>query len=123
MSQQLFAQVTSDETIRQGIRQAVLGVVTEPRTRQDVSALARRLEEEPGLATRLERAISGAAGRHGLTFDASEFADRELSDLELDGISGGPTAVEYAVMLSLIIVVCLTAAPAAGKVQMQDFHF
>ncbi len=34
---------------------------------------------------------------------------QDLSDCEAQAIVGGPTAVEYAVMLSLIIVVCLNA--------------
>ena len=36
--------------------------------------------------------------------------DMRLQDSELDAVSGG-TAVEYAVMLALIIDVCITALP------------
>jgi hypothetical protein len=43
--------------------------------------------------------------------------DMRLQDSELDAVSGG-TAVEYTVMLALIIVVCITgdriAQPAKG---------
>ena len=36
--------------------------------------------------------------------------DMRLQDSELDAVSGG-TAVEYAVMLALIIDICITALP------------
>jgi pilus assembly protein Flp/PilA len=39
------------------------------------------------------------------------FADRVVSFLQRED---GPTAVEYAVMLALIIVVCITAITALG---------
>ena len=35
----------------------------------------------------------------------------------------GPTAVEYAVMLSLIIVVCISAITTLGKNANQSFSF
>jgi pilus assembly protein Flp/PilA len=35
----------------------------------------------------------------------------------------GPTAVEYAVMLSLIIVVCISAVTALGKNANQAFSY
>lgn len=38
---------------------------------------------------------------------------QDLSNSEAQAIVGGPTAVEYAVMLALIIVVCLSK-PQAG---------
>lgn len=34
----------------------------------------------------------------------------------------GPTAVEYAIMLALIVVVCLTAIQAVGKNATQTFN-
>jgi len=41
-----------------------------------------------------------------------KFATRVVEFLKRED---GPTAVEYAVMLALIIVVCLTAIAAVGK--------
>jgi pilus assembly protein Flp/PilA len=42
---------------------------------------------------------------------------RKLSQLALDFVKreDGPTAVEYAVMLALIIVVCITAITTLGS--------
>ena len=34
----------------------------------------------------------------------------------------GPTAVEYAVMLALILVACITIVTAAGHQRLQHFH-
>lgn len=45
------------------------------------------------------------------TFTTSKFADQVVRFLKSED---GPTAVEYAVMLALIVVVCLTAIQAIG---------
>jgi pilus assembly protein Flp/PilA len=46
------------------------------------------------------------------------FAERFISFLEDEN---GPTAVEYAVMLALIVVVCITAITALGTTASNTF--
>jgi len=50
---------------------------------------------------------------------------RKLSQLVVDFVKPvyGPTAVEYAVMLALIIVVCITAITTLGKNANGTFDF
>ena len=48
-------------------------------------------------------------------WEITMFAKMKKSFVEFLGREDGPTAVEYAVMLALIIVVCITAITALGS--------
>ncbi len=67
-------------------------------------AEARALGDDPRLLETLNRSIDGVAKARGLVLGGY---DAEMSDDELDLVSGGPTVVEYSVMLALVIVVCI----------------
>jgi hypothetical protein len=78
---------------------------------------------EPGSGSNQERAVIKSSRRDHLTMSQNKRAaiietmmkadtDMRLQDSELDAVSGG-TAVEYPVMLALIIVACITGARIA----------
>jgi pilus assembly protein Flp/PilA len=54
-----------------------------------------------------------------------DFAMRKLGQFALDFLKNedGPTAVEYAVMLALIIVVCIAAISALGSNASNTFQY
>jgi pilus assembly protein Flp/PilA len=63
-----------------------------------------------------------AAGEHTVCGDAvmTKLANRVVEFLKKED---GPTAVEYAVMLALIIVVCIAAITALGTNASQTFSY
>ena len=69
----------------------------------------------------------GSPARDGQShgFTERDSAMRKLGQFALDFLKNedGPTAVEYAVMLALIIVVCITAISALGSNASNTFQY
>jgi pilus assembly protein Flp/PilA len=64
--------------------------------------------------------VTAGKSRHSLEeFDMKNFAQKVKRFLKSED---GPTAVEYAVMLALIIIVCLTAITAVGTQAAAQFN-
>ncbi len=116
MSRKFYDQVSTNEGLKKEVAAALQSVVKDkmPRSKPEIRELVEKVQRDPKLRTQLSTAISGVAKKHGVTFDGQESYDGELSEAELELIAGGPTAVEYAVMLALIIVVCLAAITFLG---------
>lgn len=116
MSRAFFQKVQKDEGLKKQVAKAIYGVVKDkmPRNKEQLRELVAATQANPELRLQLATAIGGVATANGASFTPDEAYDGELSDEELELIAGGPTAVEYAVMLSLIIVVCLAAIMTLG---------
>jgi pilus assembly protein Flp/PilA len=73
------------------------------------------------------RADAGFAAMNGqkLTFTEGDSSMRTLGQLAVNFLKNedGPTAVEYAVMLALIIVVCIAAISALGSNASNTFTY
>ncbi len=111
MSRKFFDKVSKDEGLKKEVAAAMQTVVKGglPKSKPEIRDLVAKVQKDAKLRDSLSAAISGVATKHGSKFQADEAYDGELSEQELELIAGGPTAVEYAVMLALIIVVCIAA--------------
>lgn len=109
MSRAFFEKVKQDEGLRRQVAEAIRSAVPDQAiaTRGRVRELVVASQADPGLKRKLSAAIGEVALRNGAAFAPDEAYEGDLSDTELELVAGGPTAVEYAVMLSLIIVVCI----------------
>lgn len=117
MSRAFFDRVQKDEGLKKECAKAIHSIVKDkmPRTKDEVREFVSRTQADPALRLQLSTAIAGVASNHGGSWAPDETYDGELSDAELELVAGGPTAVEYAVMLALIIVVCLAAIAFLGS--------